>query len=203
MPERIESLQERVDFLLHLDQSGVQLTEVEEGLLKRYSHHVKFQEDRAKARTRARAAVLRARSGLPHPSFDGAARASHVGAGAAVSAPETFDGRSASGVEYRARLAQYGLTTAFHEDRLSPPRPQRSPALEAGQRRREGEQAAKRAATAERLAAGAIDGKTATAAQATARYKALGLELPVGVVLRDAGKPLPPPNYPVNGPRGR
>lgn len=178
-------------FILSKQQRGLPLTPAEQRVLDRY------QQTQEAARRHARL-VARSPSSPPHPS-PGSAPLSPAGAEDAV-----FDGMSVSHAEYGTRLAQKGLTMPIGaEDRLSPPRPPRSPTLVAGERQRETEVAAQHAARAEALAAGAIDGRTAPAVQATARYKALGIELPVGIVLRDAGKPLPPPNYPVNGWRGR
>lgn len=198
--DRIVSLQERLRAIDVKRKRGFPLSDTDRDILQRNQRHLEVQQLQGKGRQHAQVAVPGQRSRPPHPS-PGSAPLSPAGAGGAVS--ETFDGMGASGPDFHARLAQHGLTAPFHEDRLSPQRPQRSPAIQAGQRRLEEEHATRRAAEAEKLTAGAIDGKTAPAAEATARYKALGLELPVGVVLRDAGQPLPPPNYPVNGRRGR
>lgn len=197
MPERIESLQERVDFILALDQRGVTLTEAEQDLLQRYGRHVQLQDDRERARQHAQVAVPGRRSGPPHPR-PGTAPLSPVGSRAAV-----FDGRSGSGADYRARVAQLGLTMPVDsEDRISPPRPRLSPVLVESQRRLEVEQDAKRAAAAEKLNAGAIDGRSASAKDVVGRMLSLGIEHALVGGIRDGGQPLKAPQY-ASGRRGR
>ncbi len=197
MPDRIESLQERVDFILALVQRGVRLTDAEEDLLNRYSRHVQLQDDRERARQQAQVAVPGRRSGSPHPR-PGTAPLSPVGSRAAV-----FDGRSGSAGDYRARVAQLGLTMPVDsEDRIQPPRPRLSPVVAASQRRLEAEQDAKRAAAAERLTAGAVDGRSASAKDVVGRMLALGIEHALVGGIRDRGEALKAPQY-ATGRRGR
>lgn len=221
MPAKIASLEDRVDLIHRMKKHGFAPSDADKDLLRRHKRTVELKQLREgalqraeaavralkvaaarvqlkttaaqrleKVRQQARVAVPRSRSGLPRPS-SGAARASPAGVGEAV-----FDGRSASDPDFMARLQQLGLSHDFHESRIQPPRPRVGAVVAASQLRLEVEQDAARAAAAKRLAAGAVDGRAATAVQVAARLRSLGIEVPGGAVLRDPGKPLTPPQFP-------
>lgn len=175
-------------FIRSKERRGVPLSPAEQRVLDRY------QQTQEVARRGPRAALS-----SPPPLGPGLEPLSPAGAEDAV-----FDGMSVSNAEFRARVAQHRLTMPIgSEDRLMPPRPPRSPALEASERRLLDEQEVKRAAAAARLAEGAVDARSAPAAEVAARMRSLGIDpLLVGAV-REIGKPLPPPSFPVNGRRGR
>lgn len=175
-------------FIRSKERRGVPLSPAEQRVLDRY------QQTQEVARRGPRAAPVAPAVPQPRPG----APIADAGVEAAV-----FDGRFGSGTDYRARLQQLGLTAAFHEDRIAPPRPRLSPVVADSQRRLEDEQAAQRAAAAERLAEGAVDARSASATDVAARMRYLGIDpLLVGAV-REIGKPLPSPSFPVNGRRGR